>query len=950
MITLYRRYWSKLLGAVAAGIVSTELLAADGLTAYSMVTRDGRRLISRTENGQTVFELVATNALPAGLPPVRQWTIYGIKSAHTDLGLHRSNYEQRKGTVRRLEIVKGIFDSDRRPDDDPAAFRYVQEGWWGWFNFIDDRGDEKARSDFADLMKRGRFDIGLSLCGGTTHVFGYEELVRSIYPLRDLRSKWNVLGRTSQLVDNPGVSCAVIDPYVDAGIENLVHWPNGWVLKQLDCGKSPDRTRIRFAPGTDHPPVFWWEAPSGRRLLVWSGSHYIGGAMFGLFTAFIDKLSHPQPEKAELPPSDWKTDLDRMERSTAGTLAWLEKVVPYDVWLFPDYHDDEIPSTRLSDAFAEWNEKWATPVFRTVGRLDEPFERLRGKFADEIPVVRGDISCAWDRTLPAAAELLAEKLMADRALPLAEARATVAAVRRGAEYPHGDIAHAYEALVLNDDHSYGFSGYSGRRCYDTWTQHRDWIETAVHIASNINSTQSTHSTRLNNPANLVNLVEKNCARTAPRGEIKGGISENRWYRIAVNGRGEITSIYDKELGRELLDGVANRLLYTRDGYRTWSDVHALGAKITQTVSLDPNAKRIVIENTISDACDLWNTNRFYRHGHYTFPFKVENPRFISQLNGPVIDAHTGVTPHVQDTYSCIRDWCAVENGTFGIAIVQPDTFVVEYGELHTTNAYCRSGRPDRGHVYSYAFGDGLQYQLDRPPSFRFRFILTSYSGSWRDAHIPAFAAREVGALAADGAIAALIRADRPNVELIALKMAEDGRGLIARFRESEGRETEATIVQSLVKSAKIERVTVLEETCGGAATGDARFTLRPFETLTLRLTGDMSHIKMAAAKEPWTGLLTRPRVFPGGKGSITYLLWGTDDAPDFDHYEIERDGRLLANVTNIVDEGVLYRNARYEDKEAQFGRHVYRVRSLYKDGRAGDWSKFSPLSGFSGAQ
>ncbi len=84
------------------------------MTAYSLVTRDGRRLVSRVEGTNVVHELVATNALPAGLPPVRRWTIYGIKSAHSDLGLHRSNYVQRKGTVRRLEIAKELFDKDRR--------------------------------------------------------------------------------------------------------------------------------------------------------------------------------------------------------------------------------------------------------------------------------------------------------------------------------------------------------------------------------------------------------------------------------------------------------------------------------------------------------------------------------------------------------------------------------------------------------------------------------------------------------------------------------------------------------------------------------------------------------------------------------------------------------------------------------------------------------------------
>lgn len=68
----------------------------------------------------------------------------------------------------------------------------------------------------------------------------------------------------------------------------------------------------------------------------------------------------------------------------------------------------------------------------------------------------------------------------------------------------------------------------------------------------------------------------------------------------------------------------------------------------------------------------------------------------------------------------------------------------------------------------------------------------------------------------------------------------------------------------------------------------------------------------------------------GGKDGPTYLLWGTDAADDFDHYEIVRDGQLLATATNEVDEGVLYRNARHEDKTAGPEPRVYEIRSVYK--------------------
>ena len=52
----------------------TSLILA-ALTAYSMVTHDGRRLVSRVDGTNVVYELVATNSLPADLPPVREWTI-----------------------------------------------------------------------------------------------------------------------------------------------------------------------------------------------------------------------------------------------------------------------------------------------------------------------------------------------------------------------------------------------------------------------------------------------------------------------------------------------------------------------------------------------------------------------------------------------------------------------------------------------------------------------------------------------------------------------------------------------------------------------------------------------------------------------------------------------------------------------------------------------------------
>ena len=922
-------------GAALAGEVA---VPSGGVwTAYSMVTRDGRRLVSRGMGTAKKWELVPTNSLPANLPPVRPWTIYGIKSAHSDLGLHRSNYVQRKGTVLRMDKAKELIAADMRPDSDPAAFRWVVEGWWSFLNYPADRGEAAARPFVDELRRRGRFDVGGNWCGSTTHVMGYEELCRSLYAKREMEEKWGVFTKTAQIVDNPGVSSALIGLYADVGIKYLTHWPNHYTMG------LGGKTLYAHAMRGDRPCVFWWEAPDGKsRVLVWTGSSSYCGSAFDVQTAFIDPPSHPFPDKAVKPGADWKPDMARWERKTAILLEAFEKSVPYDVWLFPNYHDDEMPSTRLADAFAAWNEKWATPVFRTVGSLDEPFERLERKWGDKIPVMRGDLSCAWDRATPAFAELLARKLAADRRLPIAEAKAAVASATAGVPFPKDDFNRAYEALQLNDDHSYGFSGYTGRRVYDTWAQHIDWIETAERAAklglkelstndnchncsqiTNTNSLRTSASLRLcvkNNPVNLVNPV-------------KNGVTENQWYRIVVT-NGVIYSIFDKDLNRELLSAPANTFHYTRDRYKTWSDVSTLCAsRISSTVTLASDRKAILIENVIEDAKDLLNNDRFKRYGHYAFPFSVDNPKFRSQLNGPVIDAFDGVLPQVANSYSCIRDWCAVEGEAYGIALIQPDTFVMEFGKQHGINAYARESGPASSAMWSLAFGDGLQWHLSEPPSFRFRYVITSYAGDWKSAHIPAFAAREVGALAACADVTRHVSCDAANVELVALKAADDGKGYVARFRETEGRSVRTRIRQDLVRGAKYVLADLLER--GRSPLPDGEFKIAPFAFATIRIERKGLNVAFASASEKWTGLLVRPRAFPGGIPGQMYLLWGAEEG--IDAYELYRDGKMVATVHREAEDGIPFMNVRYEDRGLEPGRrYEYRIRPIFRNGQRGE--------------
>ena len=827
----------------ATGMVSLLALVAaagapDGaLRAHSMVTRDGRRLVSTVRDGRETFELVATNALPKDLPPPRPWTFYVLKATHTDIGLHNPQYVQRHGTVRRIEDAARLIDADRRADDDPAAYRYVMEGAWFWDNYCQDRGEAAARRIVTNYIARGRMDVGVTCAGNHTHLFSKTELERSTLTKRRLAEKWGIGTKTFIMADNPGLSWSVVKPYAQAGIRYGLFLPNQWnpILSTIwtrnteihDATWNPDAmgggARVEVSYDSPLPMLFRWESPDGdASLLIWCSTQY----GYGLSRLGLRTNAGPG-------------DVGTAEAKMPGFLGILERKYPYDVWFMSNYGDDEPANTGTADFAAAWNAKWAIPEFRTVGRLDEPFERVERKFGDRIPVLRGEMTSGWLQHAASTPELLADKLNADRMLATAE--------RLGAFAGTLDrlaVDQAWWYLILNDEHSYGTSGYQGRRVFETWLQHRDWIARAAATASN-ELAKATAKLGLE-------------PRTDDRVEVRPGTTgENAFYRVAVNGRGEITSLYDKELKRELLEGTANRFLYTRDNHRTWADESALGATIVRRVFLPRDVRRVEIVDTFEHARDLFNTDRYRRYGYLAFPFAVPDGAFRAQLaGGEVIRPYEDCHPMTTDAFTAVRDWCAVENGDFGVALMMRDSTLTEFGEIHPDKT-CYTGRPPKGSaaVYPYLFADWLQmHQPDGDSmNFTFRFAITSYATRG--------GARPVAERCADwlDPYAAWMRAHR---------------------------------------------------------------------------VGEVTRTAVAEAPRNWTGLVDLPRAVHGERDGQMYLEWGAEMSPDFDHYDLFRDGRFLAAVTNETYGGIPYRVARYVDLGLPtHSRHAYRVEKVFRDGR-----------------
>ena len=763
------------------------------------------------KKGEVVFSTTSLWKKP------REWTLYVMVSSHTDIGLHNSQYIQRYNSSRFIDEAARLCDEteNEAPEN---RYRYTMEGTWFFGNYGRDRGREAAERIVRDYVKTGRIGVCAGLAGNHIETYGLEEMCRSAYERRRLEDEWGVSSETLSMIDMNGLPWSMIDAYADAGYKNIFFCPNHWNpipsqtftrdLYEPGCkwnpnaGGGPSRVDVRYDSAL--PMVFNWESRSGAKLTVWASTHYsFGGSAFGIFPN-----KKRTPEGAILALNDGKTSAIewRMQRQ----LERLEKRYPFDFWLFGCYEDDQAPDRYVLGQIELWNSEWRWPRLSTLGNPDEPFRRLRERFGDSIPTLRGDITGGWYQHPLTVPELMADKFDADRALPTAEKWATVAGMIDDAyAYPATDLRRAWDALLMNDEHSYGTSGYKGRRVCETWMQHRDWIESAREtaererrlalrtIASHVRAEEASlvvfnptaverreYVETADGGAHTVVTVPAFGYRAIPLRTITPSertsvpsdeppVVENDYYRLAFSENGSISSIYDKALARELLDAEAgygaNEPIYTRDNHETYltpkratfeivtengritvvakTEIEPLGAEIVQRVTLPNEEKRIEIDNRLCHVRDMINEDRYKRYLYYAFPFLVEDCRRLCHLNGVVAEYARDLTGHGTDVYMAVNEWCCSENDDLGVALLMKDAFVVEFDRIHPDKTDFGDVGEGSG-IFSYAANDWLQKHCSGGSrlDFRFRYAIVSYTGGYEGAGIPAIAERYVNPL------------------------------------------------------------------------------------------------------------------------------------------------------------------------------------------------------------
>lgn len=924
-------------------------------------------------------------------PAAREWTLYTISSTHTDMGLHEPYYAQARLSADCLS--KGVESVRKKCENNPdeSKYRYVAEGLWVWDCFADFVG-ERAALDYARrYVDKKVVGVGASWAGNHMHLYSAEELCRSAYSKRELEKKWGIKTDTMLMTDNPGLPWQMVAPYAEAGIRNIIWSPNQWGPNRSTVNKArwyddcnPDAggggSRVDVSWHSELPMLFNWIGADGKsRILVWANTTYTMGIFYKTWRERGKKFS---PEE--------------IDERIARKLALMEGKVPYDIWLFTSYTDNEFPNSRNADFAREWNSRWKYPRIRTLADISEPFEEVRKRFGGKIPELSGDITNAWATMACGTPMLLSRKINADRKLAVAEKCAALAsALDTRYRYPRGELSLAWNSLIWNDEHSYGFSGYQGRRVFETWIQHRDWIEFAEKSAGEILESAMSSIARLASsdsdgllvfnpslfprseiveaaveggktarfltpeiPSFGYAVVPKPAAGTARSASesAEPPIVENEFYRLAFSPDGSLKSIFDKEQNREILDARArfgaNCFVFTDDNHKTLhaprnaafrvvsepvgtsvevsSEEPRSGAQIVQRIFLPNAEKRIDFDNRARNMRALFNDDRHKRFGYFSFPFAAEGEfKFFASCGGCIAEPKRDVTGHGTDAYMFVRDWCAMESGGGGVALVQLDTCPVEFGKIHSDKTVFGEKFASAG-VYSYVVNDGLQMHVSSGSQLelRARYALKSYRGDYRSAQIARFAERAANPMP----VAEIRKGERSlpqsgsyiecadsNIELLALKRSENiGGGFLARFHETDGAPaTSAKIKISPVFGDRLSAVNVIET---GQMEGRGAFDFGKFGYSSVNISRGFAK----AAPEPPKNLSASAR------DNRVSLSWESD-VEKFAVFRGEFDG-FEADEYHFIAECL---KPEFEDVGlSPKSKYFYRVRALGADGSA----------------
>jgi alpha-mannosidase len=380
------------------------------LLTFPAVTKQHKINISVKIGDQTAVKY------PFTLVPPKKWEIYFVQHSHTDIGYTRPQSDILAEQMRYIDYALDYCDkTDQLPD--PAKFRWTCESAWVTREYLRSRPASQIER-FKKRIAEGRIEV-TGMYVNMAEISDENVMYDFLQPLKEI-NRSGIPVKLAMQNDVNGIAWCMPDYFKNTGVKYLV------------MGINETRSILPF----DKPTCFWWESPSGERMLAFRADHYMTGNFFGLESKSI-KAENLLWHLADLDSRNYP--FDRIGIQFSGYFT-----------------DNAPPSTAACELVNAWNARYEYPKLRLSLASDFP-EYVENNYGDKLPVYRNAWLDWWTDGYGSTSRETAEVRKVQNIEQVDEGLFAMVSMMGGKLSPalEGDIEHISENAIFFDEHTCG---------------------------------------------------------------------------------------------------------------------------------------------------------------------------------------------------------------------------------------------------------------------------------------------------------------------------------------------------------------------------------------------------------------------------------------------------------------------------------------------------------------
>jgi alpha-mannosidase len=504
---------------------------------------------------------------PFTLVPPKKWEIYFVQHSHTDIGYTRPQSEILAEQMRYIDYALDYCDkTDLLPD--PAKFRWTCESSWVTREYLRSR----PSSQIERLKKRiaeGRVEV-TGMYANMAEISDENVMTDFLQPLK----VFNQLGIPVKLAmqdDVNGIAWCMPDYFKNTGVKYLI------------MGINKTRSILPF----DKPTCFWWESPSGARLLAFRGDHYMTGNFFGMESKAI-KVENMLWHLADLDEKNYP--FDRISIQFSGYFT-----------------DNAPPSTAACELVKAWNNRYEYPKLRLSLASEFP-EYVEKNYGDKLPIYRNAWLDWWTDGYGSTSRETAEVRKVQNQTQVDEGLFAMVSVMGGSQNKmlEEQIDHISENEIFFDEHTCGADESINRPFSENST--RQWLQKGAYAWEAVKKATLLHEEAL---ARLQEFLKKadfpviyvvNSMGWQRSGDVQLFVD---YEVLPVSKKVRIT---DLSTGREIPAQVLGKRAEGAFWILEVNDIPALGAKALKIEVTNESADQEIPTRTIVETLE----NQFYK--------------------------------------------------------------------------------------------------------------------------------------------------------------------------------------------------------------------------------------------------------------------------------------------------------------------------------------------------